>query len=50
MRACFDTKMAAAVTPEEIATIKDRMVGDVAQKVILAANSVIRACKAEIAP
>lgn len=50
LRACFDTKMAVEVTPEEIAAINDRMAGNVAQKVILAANSAIRACKAEVAP
>ena len=50
LRACFDTKMAAEVTAEEIAAVNDRMVGDAAKKIILAANRTIRACKAEVAP
>lgn len=50
LRACFDTKIALEVTAAEIAEVNDRMVGAVAQKVILAANRTIRACKAEVAP
>ncbi|MFZ1468170.1 MAG: hypothetical protein WAT09_04240 [Paracoccaceae bacterium] len=48
LRSCFDARMAAAVTPEEIAALNDDVVADSAKKVILAVNQSARECKTEL--
>ena len=46
LRTCFESRMAAAVTPEEIAAMND-FDQSVMSKVIMAVSESIRACKAE---
>ena len=48
LRLCFDAKMAAEVTPDEIAQTNDDVASDAARKVVMAASQSARACKAEI--
>ena len=47
VKACFEAKMAAAVTPEEIQGMND-FDQAVMSKVILAVSENARACKAEV--
>jgi hypothetical protein len=48
VKACFDTRMAAAVTPEEIQGMND-FDQAVMSKVVMAISESARACKAEVA-
>lgn len=47
IRACFDTRMAAAVTTEEIAAVNDDPASPSMQKVVLAVSDAARSCQAE---
>jgi hypothetical protein len=48
VKACFDTRMATAVTPEEVQGVNDYD-QEVMTKVVLAISESARACKAEVA-
>jgi hypothetical protein len=48
VRACFEARMAAAVTPEEIQAMND-FDQAVMSKMVIAINENARACKAEVA-
>ncbi len=48
LRVCFDAKMAAAVTPEEIQAMND-FDQAVMSKVVIAVSQTVRACKADVA-
>ena len=48
VKACFEAKMAAAVTPEEVQAMND-FDQAVMSKMVLAINEAARACKAEVA-
>ena len=47
LRACFDNRMASAVTPEEIAAANADAASPAMQKVVLAVSEAARACKAQ---
>ena len=47
IRACFDARMAAAVTPEEIAAVNEDPASASMQKVVLAISDAARACTDE---
>ena len=48
LRVCFDAKMAAAVTAEDIEQTNDDVASDAARKVVMAVSESARACKKEI--
>lgn len=48
LRACFDSRMASAVTPEEIAAANADAASPEMQKVVLAVSEAARACKAQL--
>lgn len=50
VRACFDRRMASAVTPEEIAAFNADSGNDGASRLVIAANEAARACKADAGP
>lgn len=49
LKACFEAKMAAAITPEEMQAMND-FDQSVMSKVVVAINQNARACKDEVAP
>ena len=49
LTACFETKMAEAITPDEVQAMNDYD-QTVMSKVVIAINQTARTCKAEVAP
>ncbi len=48
LRACFDAAMAKEVTPDDIAAVNDSSDMAVLKRVVIAANTTARACRAEV--